>query len=268
MSVNHDDFAALAQGYALGTLTGEEARTFASHLQTCDECRRSVRDMAAVGEALGRALPPQTPPPGLRDRVLTRATSPVVTDRRVESGTVVAKRHAVRLARGGRGPRGGRDVGHGLAVSRRGGARADSSNKQTVLQVQSLEQQMAADFRPAYRPRHKHARCWPLETWLALNSRASRLRLAPRAGSSGARPTAWCSPPRIFRLFLPDAFTSCGWLPIRRLVPASPSRPAAVSSASSRHPRRRRGRRRLHSTIEPEGGRPAPTGPMFLLGSF
>ena len=32
MSANHDDFAALAQGYALGTLTDEEARTFASHL--------------------------------------------------------------------------------------------------------------------------------------------------------------------------------------------------------------------------------------------
>ena len=30
--------------------------------------------MAAVGEALARALPPQTPSPGLRERVLTRAT--------------------------------------------------------------------------------------------------------------------------------------------------------------------------------------------------
>ena len=33
MSANHDDFAALAHGYVLGTLTEEEARTFASHLR-------------------------------------------------------------------------------------------------------------------------------------------------------------------------------------------------------------------------------------------
>src|SRR5688572_20157818 len=81
MSARHDDFAALAHGYALGSLTEEEARTFAAHLQACEECRRSVRDLAAVSEALGRVLPQHTPPAGLRDRVLSRATSPAIADR-------------------------------------------------------------------------------------------------------------------------------------------------------------------------------------------
>ena len=71
MSVNHDDFAALAHGYALGTLTEDEARRFATHLQTCEECQRSVREMAVVGEALARALPPRC-----RHQLCANACSP------------------------------------------------------------------------------------------------------------------------------------------------------------------------------------------------
>jgi anti-sigma-K factor RskA len=266
MSVNHDDFAALAHGYALGTLTGEEARTFASHLQTCEDCRRSVRDMAAVGEALGRALPPQTPPPGLRERVLTRATSPAVEESRFQTPIV---------------PR--RTMSYGwLAAAaaivavvtsvmawqyREQAARARLAQQETARQVQSLEQQIAqlqAGVSTAAQTR----------SVLAARDMA-RIELSGQEPAPGATGRVFWSPThglvfaatnlpelppgRVYQLWVvADApisagigqLTSGGELSVVS-TPSAPARPKAFAL-----------------TIEPEGGRPAPTGPMFLLGSF
>ena len=211
--------------------------------------------MAAVGEALGRALPPQAPPPGLRDRVLARATAPAVEDR--------ASRNTARHARG---PSYGWLAAAAALVAavtsvmawqyREEAARARIEQQETA-RASAIAR--TADRRTSgrrHRPRHKHARCWPLAIWLALNCRASRPRLVPRAGCSGARPTAWCSPRPTCRRFRPDAFTNCGWLRRRRSAPASASRRAAASSASSRRRRRRRGRRRLRSPSSRRAGVP------------
>ncbi len=266
MSANHDDFAALAQGYALGTLTDEEARTFASHLQTCEECRRSVRDMAAVGEALGRALPPQTPPPGLRDRVLTRATSPVVTDPRLQSGT---------------GSRSGTRYGWLAAAAtllaavtsvmawqyREEAARARTEQRATLLQVQSLEQQVAAlqsaastaaQTRSVLAARDM-ARV-DLSGQLPAPAAVGRVFWSPTHGLVFAATNLPALPPgRVYQLWVvadtPISAgiaepTSGGELSVVS-TPNSPTRPKAFAL-----------------TIEPEGGRPAPTGAMFLLGSY
>jgi anti-sigma-K factor RskA len=261
MSVNHDDFAALAHGYALGTLTDDEARRFATHLQTCEECRRSVHEMAVVGEALARALPPQVPPPGLRDRVLSRATAPAVTAqatarRAMPYGWLAAA--AILVAA----------VTSVLAWQyREEAARARLEQQATARQLQSLEQQIAqlqAGVSTAAQTR----------SVLAARDMA-RIELSGQAPAPGATGRVFWSPThglvfaatnlpelppgRVYQLWVvADApisagigqLTSGGELSVVS-TPTAPARPKAFAL-----------------TIEPEGGRPAPTGPMFLLGSF
>jgi anti-sigma-K factor RskA len=262
MSVNHDDFAALAQGYALGTLTDAEARRFATHLQTCDECRRTVRDTVVVGEALARALPPQAPPPGLRERVLARATAPAavtaVTDTRhaMSYGWLAAA--AVLVAA----------VTSVMAWQYRDeAARAWLAQQAAARQVQSLEQQIA---------QLQAGASTAAQTRSVLAARdMARIELAGQSPAPGATGRVFWSPThglvfaatnlpelppgRVYQLWVvADAPisaglgqpTSGGELSVVS-SPAAPARPKAFAL-----------------TIEPEGGRPAPTGPMFLLGSF
>src|SRR5262245_20821581 len=89
MTRNDDDFAALAEGYVLGTLSEVEARRFEEHAAGCATCAQTVRDLAAVGEAMARSLPQQAPPPGLRDRVLAAATTQPQAQR--HSDTIVVR---------------------------------------------------------------------------------------------------------------------------------------------------------------------------------
>ncbi len=266
MSANHDDFAALAHGYALGTLTEEEARSFASHLTTCDECQQSVRDLAAVGEALARALPQHTPPPGLRDRVLTRATAPAARDRRVQSAILSQS-----------GPRYGWLAAAAAVVAavtsvmawqyREEAARARVEQQSTVLRMRSLEQQVAALQTTA---------STAAQTRLVLAARdMARIDLSGQVPAPGAAGRVFWSPTHglvfaatnlpplppgsVYQLWVVGDTpvsagigqpTSAGELSINS-APNPPSRPKAFAL-----------------TIEPAGGRPAPTGPMFLVGSY
>jgi anti-sigma-K factor RskA len=266
MSANHDDFAALAHGYALGTLTEEEARSFAAHLSTCEECRQSVRDVAAIGEALARALPQQTPPPGLRERVLTRAVAPAVVERHVPSATISRS-----------GPRYGWLAAAAALVAavtsvmawqyREEAARARTGQQEATRQLRSLEQQIA---------QLQAGVSTAAQTRSVLAARdMSRIELAGQAPAPGATGRVFWSPThglvfaatnlpelppgRVYQLWVvADAPISAG---IGRLTgggeisvvstPTAPARPKAFAL-----------------TIEPEGGSPAPTSPLFLLGSY
>jgi len=57
-------------GYVLGALEPAEAEAFATHLETCPECRAEYESLAALPDLLARAAPAITEPPGLRDRTL------------------------------------------------------------------------------------------------------------------------------------------------------------------------------------------------------
>ena len=99
--------------------------------------------MAAVGEALGRALPPQTPPPGLRERVLTRATAPAVEDARFQKQ--VAPRRSLSYGWLAAAAALVAAVTSVMAWQYRDeAARARIEQQQTALRVRSLEQQMAS----------------------------------------------------------------------------------------------------------------------------
>jgi anti-sigma factor ChrR (cupin superfamily) len=56
--------------YALGALTAAEKQDFEANLRSQPELRALVRDLQSTAEALARSVPPVTPPPELRARVL------------------------------------------------------------------------------------------------------------------------------------------------------------------------------------------------------
>lgn len=67
-----DEFAGVAAELALGVLTGRERAMALEHLDRCDACRESVRQLATTGEELLGLLPAIEPPPGFETRVLAR----------------------------------------------------------------------------------------------------------------------------------------------------------------------------------------------------
>lgn len=64
----------LAALYALGSLEGDEAREFAAHLETCEDCAREVRAFGETAAQLA-VTAAMRPPDGLRERVLERVLS-------------------------------------------------------------------------------------------------------------------------------------------------------------------------------------------------
>ena len=71
--MDHDSLREQSGAYALGLLTLSERREFEAHLETCAECTRELRELAAVTESLGRMVEPRDPPERLRARVMQGA---------------------------------------------------------------------------------------------------------------------------------------------------------------------------------------------------
>ena len=66
------DVHALAGAYALDALPSDERAFFERHLAVCDACRFEVAELTETAARLGSGAA-QTPPPGLRDRILAAA---------------------------------------------------------------------------------------------------------------------------------------------------------------------------------------------------
>ncbi len=75
MSAEHDRLGDDTGLYLLGSLSPEEQLAFEAHLATCPECQAEVRSLGAVVAALPYAAPDAAPPAHLRDRVLRAATA-------------------------------------------------------------------------------------------------------------------------------------------------------------------------------------------------
>ena len=72
----NDEQRELAALYALGSLDGEDARAFVSHLEEgCAACRSEVEALRAVSDELALATPPVNPRADLRDHLLARVRS-------------------------------------------------------------------------------------------------------------------------------------------------------------------------------------------------
>ena len=66
------EFADVAAELALGVLTGRERARALAHLDRCDACRQTVRQLTVTGEELVGLLPAIEPPPGFETRVMER----------------------------------------------------------------------------------------------------------------------------------------------------------------------------------------------------
>jgi hypothetical protein len=67
-----EEFADVAAELALGVLTGRERADALAHLDGCDACRATVRQLTLTGEELLGLLPASEPPPGFETRVMER----------------------------------------------------------------------------------------------------------------------------------------------------------------------------------------------------
>ena len=73
-----------AASYVLGALPEDELRTFAAHLETCEECRRSVAELQVAADVLPLATAQLEPPPELKDRIMTVVRSEAELQRAAE----------------------------------------------------------------------------------------------------------------------------------------------------------------------------------------
>ena len=81
----HEQYEGLAALYAMGALNARERTVFESHLEICRTCVDEVTALLPVSHGLAHTAPPVEPPEALRVRVLQSVTgeteSPLVPDR-------------------------------------------------------------------------------------------------------------------------------------------------------------------------------------------
>ncbi|SDY35789.1 Putative zinc-finger [Amycolatopsis xylanica] len=77
MTAEEDPFLSFDAAYVLGALSPEDRQAFEQHLRTCDDCARSVRELAGLPGLLSQIMTPELtesepPPPELLPSVLKK----------------------------------------------------------------------------------------------------------------------------------------------------------------------------------------------------
>ncbi|MFD8492144.1 anti-sigma factor family protein [Amycolatopsis sp. NPDC059657] len=77
MTAEEDPFLSFDAAYVLGALSPEDRQAFEQHLRTCDDCARSVRELAGLPGLLSQIMTPELteaepPPPELLSSVLKK----------------------------------------------------------------------------------------------------------------------------------------------------------------------------------------------------
>ena len=267
----HEQLQGLASDYAFGTLQPEGRRQFAAHLDTCAECQREVRELLAVGEALGRGLDPVEPPPALRTRVLT-AVAGEPQESRLTGQRPAARSTALRS----HGPAGWLALAASLTAAVLGlyawvlhgrlGA-AQEELRATRAQL-ATSQQLAAGLRQVS-DRSLQAAA------ILTAPDVEVVELAGQTAAPAAHGRAFWSPSRGLVVTaanlpaLPEGRVYQLWVvtadrPVSAglLTPDEVGNLAWMTAAPGDLPATA-----IALTLEPEGGVPAPTGAMYLVGA-
>jgi len=69
--MNHTDYQQLLAAYALEAIDPSDGRALGEHLVGCPECRAELSDLREAAGLLAHGVPPQTPSPSVRDRILS-----------------------------------------------------------------------------------------------------------------------------------------------------------------------------------------------------
>jgi anti-sigma factor RsiW len=70
VSDQHAQFEHTLAAYLLGALPQDEAAEFERHLEGCERCREEAASLRAAVDVLPVAVPPVTPPPRIKERVM------------------------------------------------------------------------------------------------------------------------------------------------------------------------------------------------------
>jgi anti-sigma-K factor RskA len=267
---DHEDLREHAALFVLGALTPEERAEFEAHLAGCSECAAEVRSMSAVPAMLAQAVPQVEPPPALRDRVLRLVASGSSAAEQARSPHVprhtgvlapwlaVAASVALTVALGGyaqalRGRIGALETRLRGALARaEAGDRqladvrrvaADAESRVAVLAAPDLNRIDLAG-QPAA-PQASGRGYWSRSRGLVFT--ATSLPALP----AGRTYQLWVLPAQ-------GSPISSGWL----FRPDAAGRAAALFDTPADLPRPTA----LAVSIEPDGGVPAPTGALYLVG--
>jgi anti-sigma-K factor RskA len=259
--IDHESLAPLAHDYVLGSLADHDARAFESHLSTCDECRREVRELSAVFEGVARSLDVQTPPAALRNKVLARATSSTSPRAMTESNAEPWRWLAIAAVL----------IAALLTAStlyyRNDASRARSEQVAAATRARELERQIAA--------LQANAATASQTTTVLTAADLARVDLAGQSAAPGAAGRVFWSPTHglVFAATnlppLPPGRVYQLWVVGDQPVSAGIAQPSASGFSVVTPTTVIQGAPKAFAvTIEPEGGRPAPTGAMFLVGSL
>jgi anti-sigma-K factor RskA len=75
----HQEIIDLIPAYALGILEPDEAARVSNHLETCSSCQEELAAYEVVTDSLATAVPISTPPPALKDRLMSQTTATAVS---------------------------------------------------------------------------------------------------------------------------------------------------------------------------------------------
>ena len=266
---DHDAFADLAAPYALGVLEGGERDAFAAHLATCETCRREVASLARVVETLPQTVDQAPLPPGLKARVLAAATAPAtVTEfkpRQPQQLQPAAPRWMGWLA-----------AAATLAAVASGAVAWNSRTENARLRQElTVAQEREATLDRQIAALQTSAANAVQTTAVLRAADLGRVELAGQTGASAATGRVlWSAsqgfvfvatnlpplpPGRVYQLWVVGADKPHG---AGLVTPDSAGHLTVINNAPvSVHPAA------FAVTLEPEGGSPAPTSPILLVGS-
>lgn len=267
MNPSHSDLKDYAGAFVLGSLDPDDRVSFETHLATCDECAAEVRALRQVADALAHGVPLRTPRAVLRQRVLESlragVAGPATAPARVRPVTGLPRSWlplAALLVL---------TLGIGVYAARLQGRVADLEVRlaQAILQASSAERAMADARRvSAELQSAMGVLAAPDLVRIDLSGQAPAPQASARALWSRARGmvfTASNLPPlpagRVYQVWVVTAQApiSAGLLTPdpggagQSFFSTPPDIPPPAAVAVS---------------IEPEGGVPAPTGDIYLVG--
>jgi anti-sigma-K factor RskA len=265
-SAEHDALREQAELYVLGALSAADRAAYEAHLATCDECATQIKALAPVAAALAHAVPQHDPSPALRERVLaavagrsTVVEAPLAVSRSPSVLPWLAAAASFLLA-----------VGFGLyaaSLRHRIGA-LELRLQEATVRALGAERQMA-DLRHTAADAQSQLAILaaPDVQRIDLSGQPSAPRASARAFWSRSRGLVFTAsnlpsapPGKTYQLWVltkQPAPISAGLF-----KPDTQGRVAAVFETPSNLPQPVG----MAVTIEPEGGVPAPTGDMYLVG--
>jgi anti-sigma-K factor RskA len=246
--MTHEPFETLAPVYAVGALDGDDLAVFEAHLPTCSACQASVRDAQETLARVTLSMPPQAPPAAARAALVGRVAERSLGWLRWAAATAVAAAAAAMF------------VGTWVAVryeARLGQmARETAAVREHLARNEAALQEQVAFYRSAVEMlRDPATRVVDLRGQGPASSASGRMLWNDASG--GQLFVAGLAPAPAGKTY--ELWTIADAAPKPAGLFAVDAQGRAVHRVAAE-----RGVKVFAVSLEPEGGVPAPTGPIVL----